>query len=212
MPWEVAMELVLGLGLGLGLAAACGFRVFVPMFIMSVAAKAGFLELNEQFTWMASWPAVVAFGTATLFETAAYYVPWVDNLLDSVATPAAVVAGIVATAASVAEADPLLQWSAALIGGGGVAGAVQSSSVVLRAASTVATGGLGNFVVATIEWMGALLLSIVSLLIPLLAGAAAIGLLAAAVSLLLRGGPPSPVAGSVGSDRATTTTADEPRV
>ncbi|HEX6985527.1 MAG TPA: DUF4126 domain-containing protein, partial [Planctomycetaceae bacterium] len=139
------MDVLLGLGLGLGLAAACGFRVFVPMFVMSVAAKAGYLNLAEEFGWMASWPAVVTFGAATLFETAAYYVPWIDNLLDAAATPAAVVAGVIATAACVVEADPLIQWSAAIVGGGGVAGAVQSSSVAVRAASTLATGGFGNF-------------------------------------------------------------------
>lgn len=180
------MEIVLGICLGLGLAAACGFRVFVPMFVMSIAAKAGYLELASEFGWMDSWPAVIAFGAATLFETVAFYVPWLDNLLDSAATPAAVIAGIIATAACAVDADPLIQWSAAIIGGGGVAGVVQSSSVAVRAASTLTTGGLGNFVVSTIEWVGSLLMSLVALVLPIVAGVVAIGLTASAVSLLLR--------------------------
>ena len=180
------MELLLGLCLGIGLSAACGFRVFVPMFVMSMAAKAGYLDVSQEFQWMESWGAVIAFGVATLFETAAFYVPWVDNLLDTAATPAAVIAGIVATAACVVEADPLLQWSAAIIGGGGVAGAVQSSSVALRAASTLTKGGAGNFVVSTIEWVGSLVLSLVAMVLPFFAGIVAIGLTAAAVSMLVR--------------------------
>jgi hypothetical protein len=102
------VELLLGVCLGLGLAAACGFRVFVPMFLMSVAAKAGYMEPADGFAWLASWPAVTAFGTATLLEAGAYYVPWLDHALDTIASPAAVVAGIVTAAASISDADPLL--------------------------------------------------------------------------------------------------------
>lgn len=180
------MELILGICLGLGLSAACGFRVFVPMFIMSIAAKAGYLGLSEEFTWMGSWPAITAFGTATVLETGAYYIPWLDNLLDSAATPAAVVAGIIATAASITDADPLIQWSTALIGGAGVAGTVQASSVGLRAASTLTTGGIGNFVVASLEWLGALFLSLLALVLPVFTAVVAVGLTAAALSLLFR--------------------------
>lgn len=180
------MELILGICVGLGLSAACGFRVFVPMFVMSVASKAGYLDLSEEFLWMGSWPAMVAFGTATVLETGAYYIPWLDNLLDSVATPAAVVAGVVATAASITGADPLIQWSTALVGGAGVAGTVQSSSVGLRAASTLTTGGIGNVVVATFEWIGSLLLSLFAMLLPIFTAVVAVGLTAAALSMLFR--------------------------
>jgi hypothetical protein len=180
------VDILLGVCLGLGLSAACGFRVFVPMFVMSVAAKAGYLDLAGQFGWMASWPAVIAFGVATVFETAAFYVPWVDNLLDTAATPSAVVAGIVATAACVVDADPLLQWSAAIIGGGGVAGTVQSSSVAVRAASTLTTGGLGNFAVSTAEGISAIVMSLVALLAPIVAGIVAVTLTVTALFVALR--------------------------
>ncbi|MDQ3333503.1 MAG: DUF4126 domain-containing protein, partial [Planctomycetota bacterium] len=150
------------------------------------AARAGYMDLAEGFDWMSSWGAVIAFGTATVLETGAYYIPWLDNLLDSATTPAAVIAGVVATAASITDADPLIQWSAALIGGGGVAGVVQSSSVALRAASTLSTGGLGNFVVATVEFVGSILMSILAMLLPVFAAVVAVGLTASALSLLFR--------------------------
>jgi len=190
------VDILLGLCLGLGLSAACGFRIFVPMFMMSIAAKAGYLDLAGQFGWMASWPAMIAFGTATVLETVAFYVPWVDNLLDTAATPAAVVAGIVATAAVVVDADPLIQWSAAIIGGGGVAGTVQSSSVAVRAASTLTTGGLGNFAVSTTEWISSVIMSFIALIAPFVAGFVAILLTCGALFVVLRAwGRPSDATG-----------------
>jgi hypothetical protein len=178
------MDVALGICLGIGLSAACGFRVFVPMFLMSLAAKAGYMDLADGFRWMDSWGAITAFGTATVLETGAYYIPWLDNLLDSVTTPAAVIAGVIATAACVTDADPLLQWSAALIGGGGIAGAVQSSSVAVRAASTLATGGVGNFLVATVEFVGSIVMSIMAMLLPIAAAVVAVALTASALSLV----------------------------
>jgi hypothetical protein len=179
------VDVVIGVCIGLGLSAACGFRVFVPMLVMSLAAKAGYLEPAEGFRWMDSWGAVAAFGTATLLESVAYYVPWLDHLLDSVASPAAVVAGIVTTAACVADADPMVQWSAAIIGGAGVAGAIQSSSVAARAASTLTTGGLGNFFVATAELVGSVAMSLLAFLVPVVAALMAVGLTVLAVVVLL---------------------------
>lgn len=180
------MDLVLGICLGLGLAAACGFRVFVPMFVLSVAAKAGYVDLADGFGWMDSWGAVTAFGTATLLETVAYYVPWLDHLLDTAASPAAVVAGVIATAACVVDADPLVQWSAAVIGGAGVAGAVQSASVAARSASTLTTGGLANFLVATAEAVGSVALSVLAVVLPVAAAALAVSLAVAAIVIAFR--------------------------
>src|SRR6187402_3193555 len=49
----------------LGLAAACGFRVFVPLFVVSLASRAGALDLSTGFAWIGSTPALVCFGTGT---------------------------------------------------------------------------------------------------------------------------------------------------
>ena len=128
------METVLAICLGLGLSAACGFRVFVPLLGISVAALAGHLELAAGFRWIGTWPALACFLTATVLEVSAYYVPWVDNLLDTIATPAAVVAGTMATASVVTDMSQLLRWSLAVIAGGGVAAMVQTGTVTLRVA------------------------------------------------------------------------------
>src|SRR5215212_6934719 len=113
------MELALSLCLGVGLSAACGFRVFVPILGVSLAAMAGHVQLADEVAWMGTWPALVCFMTATVLEIGAYYVPWIDNLLDSIATPAAVVAGTLAVGSVVTDMSPLMRWTLALIAGGG---------------------------------------------------------------------------------------------
>ncbi len=180
------MDVALGICLGLGLSAACGFRVFVPMFVLSLAAKSDFVGLADGFAWMGSWGAVTAFGTATLLEAIAYYVPWLDHALDVVASPAAVVAGFTTTAACIVDADPLMQWSAAAIGGAGVAGAIQSATVATRSASTLTTGGLANFLVATAEGVGSLLMSLLAVFVPIAAAVLAVILAVTAVLIAFR--------------------------
>lgn len=152
------MNEVLSVALGIGLAAACGFRVFVPLLFVSLAAKAGKLTLIPSFQWMGTDTAMIAFAIATALEVGAYYIPWLDNILDTVATPAAVVAGAVISASVFTGMDPFLRWSLAIIAGAGAAGVVQTASVVTRAASTASTGGMGNFLVST----GELIMSVVA--------------------------------------------------
>ena len=155
--------------MGVGLAAACGFRIFVPLLVMSVAAVSGHLTLGPSFQWIGTYPALITFGVATALEITAYYVPWLDNLLDSIATPAAMVAGTVVTASMVSGMSPFLQWTLAVIAGGGAAGLVQTATVMTRAASTATTGGLANPLVATGEWILSLLMSFLSLVVPVMA-------------------------------------------
>ncbi len=163
--------------LGLGLSAACGFRVFVPLLVMSLAARADVLGLSPGFAWMGETPALIAFAVATALEIATYYVPWLDNLLDTVSSPAAVVAGVVVTASVVTGMDPALKWILAAIAGGGVAGAVQTLTVGTRQASALATAGFGNPLVSTAELGGSLGLSLLAVAVPMVAAVAVVALL-----------------------------------
>ncbi|MBI4657706.1 MAG: DUF4126 domain-containing protein [Verrucomicrobia bacterium] len=162
------METILSLCVGVGLSAACGFRVFVPLLIMSIAAYSGHLTLASPFQWIGSEAALIALAVATVLEITAYYIPWVDNFLDTFATPAAVVAGTVVTASMVTDMSPFLKWSLALIAGGGAAGMVQATTVLARGASTATTGGLANPVFATAELGGSIVASLLSIMAPLL--------------------------------------------
>jgi hypothetical protein len=181
---ELSFDTVLALGLGLGLAAAAGLRVFVPLFVLGLAASTGGIPLAAGFDWLASTPALVALGTATVLEVVAYYIPWLDNLLDTLSTPAAVLAGVMATASVLGDLPPWLQWGVAVVAGGGAAGLVAGSTSLLRLQSTATTGGAGNFVVSTLELIGAVLTSLVAIVLPLVA----LFVVAAAVFVLYRVG------------------------
>jgi hypothetical protein len=179
---DVALSIVLGIGL----AAATGFRVFLPMLVVSGAAYAGHLPLGDSFSWLATPPALIMLGVAAVVEVLAYYIPVLDNLLDTVATPAAFVAGTVLSAAVMTDVPPMLKWTAAVIAGGGIAGVTQGVTATLRANSTVFTGGLGNLIIATAELAGALILSLLALAAPAAAVAVVILFLWLAVRLLRR--------------------------
>jgi hypothetical protein len=161
-------DLALSVALGVGLAAATGLRLFVPMLVASAAAYTGQLPLSENFAWLGTLPALILLGVAAVVEILAYYIPGVDNLLDSLATPAAFVAGTVVAAAVMTDLPPMVKWAAAIIAGGGVAGLTQSVTTVARAKSTVLTAGLGNAGLATAELGGSLLVSLLALAAPLL--------------------------------------------
>ena len=160
-------DLGLSIALGVGLAAATGLRLFLPMLVVSVAAYTGHLPLSDNFAWLAALPALILLSVAALIEILAYYIPGLDNLLDTLATPAAFVAGTIIAAAVITDLPPMVKWAAAIIAGGGIAGLTQTTSAVLRAKSTVLTGTLGNPVIATGELGGSLLLSLMALVAPL---------------------------------------------
>lgn len=162
-------EIVLSLALGIGLAAAVGLRVFIPLLVVAVAAYFGKVPLAPAFAWLASLPAIVMLAIAATVEVAGYYIPGVDNLLDTIAAPLALVAGTLVVAAPLWDLPPLLKWSAAILAGGGAAGLTHGATSLLRAKSTVATGGLANPAVATAELGGSLGLSLLALALPLLA-------------------------------------------
>lgn len=163
------METMLSIFVGVGLAAACGFRIFVPLLVMSIASLTGQIALSPEFEWIATYPALAAFSIATLFEVAAYYIPWVDNLLDTIAVPAATVAGTIVMASAVSEMTPFLKWGLAVIVGGGVAGTVQGFTSIARLASTATTGGLGNPAVSTVEAGSSVVMSILAITLPVVA-------------------------------------------
>ena len=155
--------------IGVALSATCGFRVFIPLLAVNIGTRAQdangqpLIELAGGFDWLSSDIAMMVFLVATLFEIGGYYIPWIDNLLDTIASPASLVAGTVITASFVTGMDPWLQWLLGVIAGGGAAGAVQATTVVARASSTVTTGGLGNPIVASVETSGAFLGSALSI-------------------------------------------------
>ena len=184
MEW-LSINAILSICLGVGLAAACGFRVFAPFLVVSGAALAGQMPLDAGFNWLGTWPAFIMLLVATVLEIAAYYIPWVDNVLDAAATPVAVLAGVIITASTMTEVSPLVKWTMAIVAGGSAAGLTQTATTAVRAASTALTGGLANWIVNTIESVGAFVMAIVSMVLAVLLPTMLILLVLAVIAALL---------------------------
>ena len=182
------MNITLAIIVGLALSAACGLRVFVPLLVLSIAARMGVLSLAPSLGWAGSNEAIIAFSVATVLEIVAYKVPWLDHALDTIASPAAVLAGTMVTASQVGAihgVSPMLQWACAIIAGGGIAGLVQTGSVSTRAASTVTTAGLANPIISAIQSLLAIVLSVLAVVAPIIAAVLVVLVVGSAIGMIL---------------------------
>lgn len=162
------MEFVMAILIGIGLSATVGFRIFTPLLITSIAEKAQFVSLADGFSWIGSTPALIAFLVATILEISANYIPVVDQILKTLATPVAIIAGILLTASFIGDMDPLLTWSISIIAGGSTATVSQLTTTSIKGASTITTAGIGNIFISLAEGFIAVVMSLVSIFLPIL--------------------------------------------
>ena len=163
------MERLISIALGIGLAAAAGFRVFVPLFALSLASYFNVWPLNEQWQWLASPFALMILAAACIAEALAYLIPWFDNLLDTLAVPLAGVAGTAVMASTMADLNPAVTWALAIIGGGGAAAVIKGVNAGGRAVSTATTGGVANPIFSIWETVSAAFMSFLAIFFPVLA-------------------------------------------
>jgi len=164
------METLLGLCMGLGLAASCGFRVFAPLLVLSIASRSELVSLSDQMAWLGSTPVIIGLSSACLFEIIAYKIPWIDHALDTIASPAAVVAGTLAAASQLGDLGPAMTWSTAAIAGGGAAAASQTMNVSARGVSTITTGGIFNPFISVVQTITSVVLSWLAIVLPMVVG------------------------------------------
>jgi Domain of unknown function (DUF4126) len=170
------LDMLVELMLALSLSSAAGFRVFVPLLALSAAAVIGHIDLPANFDWLETPQALGLFTIAAVLEVLGYAIPWLDHVLDLVATPSAILAGTIMTASLAPEMDPLAKWTLALVAGGGTAGITKAAMNLLRGTSTATTGGLANPFFAALELLVALILSILAITLPIVAGLLVIGI------------------------------------
>lgn len=163
-------SILTNIAMGIALSACAGFRVFIPMLAGALAGHFNIISLPADMQWLSSWPAIACFGTAAIAEVGAYYIPFVDNLLDTIATPLSVGAGtLLATSIlPIGNQEPLVRWGIGLLAGGSMAGTIQMGTGLLRLFSSKATLGTGNAVVATSENAAAVSLTALSFFIPVI--------------------------------------------
>jgi len=170
------LDYAVGILLGVGLAASCGFRVFVPLLVSNIASMFGYLNFGSGYEWMGSWPAFAVFITATIIEISAYYIPWLDNALDTIAVPLSAIAGTILTVSFIGSMDPMIQWTLGIILGGGSAAVIKTGASVARLKSTAFTAGFANWIIATAENFTSIVMSILTILIPVVMGITALGI------------------------------------
>ena len=168
----------------IGLDAATGFRVFLPLFAVSLSSYLGWIPISDSFEWLSGLPTLITTGIATIAEILAYYIPLVDHLLDTVAIPLSTIAGSILFASQFADLGTFPQWALAIVAGGGTAATISSGFAGIRAASTATTGGTGNFLVGTTETAGAGFMTIVSMVAPFIAAVLSIILV---IFIIIRG-------------------------
>lgn len=163
------MELFISICMGIGLAASSGFRIFIPLLAANIAALTGLHQFSGEFEWLNGWLAFYILLAASIAEIVAYYIPWLDNVLDHLAIPLAVAAGTLLSASFIsADWQPAFKWALALLAGGGTAGIIHSGMGLLRLGSTATTAGFANPVVTTAENSASIGFSALALLVPVL--------------------------------------------
>ena len=161
-------SLISSIFLAFGLSAACGFRIFIPPLTYGLLYKADLVQLGEGWNWIGNDWVIGVLALSALIEIIGNLVPWLDNLLDVLATPTAIFAGTTLSAISLSEIDPGLKWMLSVMSGVLVTGGFQLSTVTLRGFSSIFTGGLLNPIISFIEDIISLGISIAIILFPLL--------------------------------------------
>jgi len=171
------MEYAIGICLGMGLAASAGFRVFVPLLAANVSSMLGWVHLSHSFEWMGTWVSFAVFLSATVIEIGAYYIPWLDNALDTITIPLAAIAGTLLAVTFMAELPPVVQWTLGIIAGGGSAAVIKTGASMARLKSSLFTAGWANWIIATFEHIASIVMSVLTILIPILMGIFAVFIL-----------------------------------
>jgi len=181
VPQALNFDTLIELMLAISLSAAAGFRVFVPLLALSAASVLGHVDLPTNFDWIENPQALGLFAIACVLEIIGYSIPWMDHLLDILATPAAIITGTIVAASVAPEMDPLVKWTLALAAGGGTAGLTKGLMNILRATSTAVSGGLTNPIFSALELAIAAVLSALAITVPAIAAAVVVGVLGFAI-------------------------------
>ena len=157
------------IALAIALAASAGLRAWLPLFVAGLLAKLGVADVGDGFGWLASWPALVLFGVATVLEIVGDKVPALDHALDTVGTVLRPIAGAVAAAAVLVNIhDPMMAMVLGMVVGAPVALAPHAVKAGTRAVSSATTAGLANPVISTIEDVIAISIALLAFVVPVL--------------------------------------------
>lgn len=162
-------EVISGILGAFGLSLSAGLNAYIPLLVVSLMAKfTNLIELAKPWDALESWWTIGVLAVLVVIEGVADKVPVVDHINDAIQSFIRPVAGAILFAASaetITEIHPVLSLVCGLL----VAGSVNAAkSVVARPAVDVATAGMGTPVVSTLEDVFAAIVSVLSILVPML--------------------------------------------
>lgn len=160
-----------------GLSAASGLNAYIPLLMVGLTARfTDWIKLSPPFDLLANEYVIGALVILLGIEFFADKIPLVDNLNDVLQTfirPAAGAILFASEAHVITSIHPVL----ALILGLLVAFGVHATKATARPLVTVATGGVGNPVVSTVEDVASFGITLLAILAPALLLIAFIGLM-----------------------------------
>ncbi len=172
------METVLHLFSALGLSSAAGLNAYLPLLIVALLARfTDLVQLRPPWDALTSWWAIGVLAVLLIIEIIADKVPAVDtvnDIINTVIRPAAGAILFAANSGSLGQFHPVLALICGLI----VAGGVHAAKASGRPLITAVTGGMGNWLVSTIEDIIALVTSLLAILVPLAIAVLVIGVIA----------------------------------
>lgn len=160
---------ILGVLGAFGLSASAGLNAYIPLLVVALLAKfTNTITLASPWNALESWWTIGVLVVLSIVEIVADKVPAVDHVNDVVQSFIRPTAGAILFAASanaITDISPVLSLICGLL----VAGSVHATkSLVVRPTVTVATAGLGDPVVSTAEDIFAVVVSVLSVLVPIL--------------------------------------------
>jgi hypothetical protein len=160
-----------GIGSAFGLSTSAGLNAYIPLLIVSLAARfpanQPLLQLNAPYDVMSSWWVIGLLVVLLLIETFVDKVPAVDTVNDLIQTfirPAAGAVLFAANADIITDVSPILALGCGLL----VAGGVHVTKGVARPAVTASTAGTGNWFVSLLEDVAAVVVSILAIIFPII--------------------------------------------
>jgi len=161
------MAELLGVLSAFGLSASAGLNAYIPLLVVALLARfTNLLTLQSPWDALSSWWVIGVLAFLSLIEALADKIPAVNHVNDLIQSLVRPVAGAIVFAASaevVTDVHPVLSLVLGLLVSGGV-NAVKTLAV--RPAVTATTGGAGNVPVSMAEDLVSTVVSLLSVIVP----------------------------------------------
>jgi hypothetical protein len=165
------MDLLTGIFSAFGLSASAGLNAYIPLLVVALLGRyTNLIHLNPPYDALTNWWVIGALVLLSLVEFFADKIPIVNHVNDAIQTFVRPVAGAIIFAASanvLTNVHPVISLIAGLL----VAGSVHTvKAAALRPVVSATTAGAGNVAVSALEDLISTLVSILSVVVPLLVG------------------------------------------